>query len=40
MSASQFFFFIGWLAAALIGAGLLLYVWQQLRAKFGADDQK
>jgi hypothetical protein len=29
MSVSQLIFFVGWLAVALIAAGLLLYAWRR-----------
>ena len=29
MATSQLIFFVGWLAAALIGAALLVYAWRR-----------
>jgi hypothetical protein len=34
MPLSQLIFFVGWLAAALIGGALLVFVWEQLHARY------
>ncbi len=37
MPVSQLVFFAGWLAAAVLGAVLLLVVWRRLAAKRGPE---